>query len=103
MVDHKNCLFIMMVQLFRGDSRNKSYQQLHLIMNKFLELHEASRECVWLRSRIQHTQKTCGLTSEKLNRTTIYKDNIGCITQLKDGYIKGDRIKTYFFKLPFHS
>lgn len=30
---------------------------------------------------------------KKLNKTTIYEDNIACITQLKDGYIKRDRVK----------
>lgn len=39
-----------------------------------------------------HTN-TCDLSYEKLNTTTIYEDNIACIAQLKDGYIKGDRTK----------
>ena len=32
---------------------------------KLLALHEESRECVWLRSLIQHIQNTCGLSSKK--------------------------------------
>lgn len=56
---------------------------------ELLALHEASRECVCLRSLIQHVQKTCGLASTKVNTTNIYEDNIACITQLKDGYNKG--------------
>ena len=60
---------------------------------ELLALHEASRECVWLRSLIQHIQNTCGLSSGKLNTMTIYEDNTACIAQLKDGYIKGDRTK----------
>lgn len=31
---------------------------------ELLALHEASRECVWLRSLIQHIQNICGLSSE---------------------------------------
>jgi hypothetical protein len=60
---------------------------------ELLALHEASRECVWLRSTIQHIQKSCGLSSERMNKTTIYEDNTACIAQLKEGYIKGDRTK----------
>lgn len=62
-------------------------------MEKFLALHEAIRECVLLRSIIQHTQKTCGLTHEKINKTTIYENNIAFITQLKDDYNKRGRTK----------
>lgn len=39
-----------------------------------------------------HTN-TCGLSSKKLNTTTVYEDNIACIAQSKDDYIKGDRTK----------
>jgi hypothetical protein len=60
---------------------------------KLLALHEASRECVWLRSMIQHIQKNCSLSSEKMQTTIIYEDNTACIAQLKEGYIKGDRTK----------
>lgn len=60
---------------------------------ELLALHEASWGCVWLKSLIQHIQNTCGLSFEKLNTTTIYEDNIACIAQLKDGYIKVDQTK----------
>ena len=29
--------------------------------SEILAIHEANRECVWLRSMIQHIQETCGL------------------------------------------
>jgi len=54
---------------------------------KVLALYEASRECVWLRSIIQHVRQTCGLSLEKMKPTTIYEDNSACIAQLKEGYI----------------
>jgi len=40
-----------------------------------LALHKVSRECVLLRSIIQHVRQTCGLFSEKMESTTIDKDN----------------------------
>jgi hypothetical protein len=40
-----------------------------------------------------HIHKVCNLLSEKKASTVIHEDNAACITQLKDGYIKGDRVK----------
>ena len=40
-----------------------------------------------------HIHKVCNLFSEKEAPTVIHEDNAACITQLKDGYIKGDRVK----------
>ena len=60
---------------------------------ELLTLHEASRECVWLRSLIQHIQESCGLSIGRTDATIIYEDNTACIAQLKEGYIKGDRTK----------
>ena len=60
---------------------------------EILAIHEASRECVWLRSLIQHIQEYCGLSSVKQDPTLLYEDNTACIAQLKEGYIKGDRTK----------
>ncbi|XP_056866765.1 secreted RxLR effector protein 161-like [Raphanus sativus] len=60
---------------------------------EILAMHEASRESVWLRSMTQHISTTCGITKGKDPPTILYEDNTACITQLKDGYIKGDRTK----------
>ena len=60
---------------------------------EIIAIHEASRECVWLRSITQHIQQTCGLSSKENISTILYEDNAACITQLKGGYIKGDRTK----------
>ena len=60
---------------------------------EILAIHEASRECCWLRSLIQHIRGSCGLPSKKENPTILYEDNTACISQLKEGYIKGDRTK----------
>ena len=57
---------------------------------EILALHEATRECVWLKSMIQHIQKTCGLPSIRGNATKLHEDNNACIAQIKGGFTKGD-------------
>ena len=61
--------------------------------SKILAMHEASRECVWLRSMIQHIIKSCKLSSIKSKPIILYEDNVACISLVKVGYIKGDRAK----------
>ena len=61
--------------------------------SKILALHEASCECIWLKSMIQHIQESCDLPFSKDNPTTLFEDNAACIAQIKGGYIKGDRTK----------
>ena len=60
---------------------------------EIITIHEASRECIWLRSMIQHIQESCGLPSIKDNPRTLFEDNAACIAQIKGGYIKGDKTK----------
>ena len=55
---------------------------------EILAIHEASRECVWLRSMIQHIQETCGLPSIIGNATVLHEDNAACVAQIKGGFIK---------------
>lgn len=81
-ISHRIVVYLWWYNYFMETCEKNWKQQLHLIMKKKLETHEASWECVWLRSLIQHTQKTCGLTFEKINATTIYEDNTACIAQL---------------------
>ncbi|KAD2803914.1 hypothetical protein E3N88_37291 [Mikania micrantha] len=57
-----------------------------------IALHEASRECVWLRSMSQHILTSCGLEKDQ-NPTLMYEDNAACVSQMKEGYIKSDRTK----------
>ena len=59
---------------------------------EIIAIHEASRECVWLRSMIHLIREKCGLKCDKVP-TTLYEDNAACIAQLKGGFIKGDRTK----------
>ena len=68
---------------------------------EIIAVHEASRECVWLRSMTQHIESMCGMIIAQKVPTVLYEDNTACIAQLKGGYIKGDRTKhispTFFF------
>jgi hypothetical protein len=71
-------------------------QTLTATSSNYAELivfYDVRRECVWLRSMIQHIQEECGLESVKENPTVIYEDNTACIAQIKKEYIKGDRTK----------
>ncbi|GJS25735.1 hypothetical protein Tco_0486355 [Tanacetum coccineum] len=60
---------------------------------KILAIHEASQECIWLRSVIQQIRESCGISSGQEAPTDIHDDNAAYIAQLKDGYIKGDKTK----------
>ncbi|KAG8496930.1 hypothetical protein CXB51_008145 [Gossypium anomalum] len=46
---------------------------------EILAIHEASHECVWLRSMIQHIRNNCGLSSRKKATTVLFEDNTACI------------------------
>ena len=56
-------------------------------------LYEASRECVWLRSLIQHVRSSCQLPSIAGIPNIIYEDNEACIRHIREGFIKGDKTK----------
>ena len=56
---------------------------------KILAIHEASRECVWLRLVIQHIREDCGISKGKESPTIMYEDNAACIAQLKDRTTQG--------------
>ena len=61
--------------------------------SEILAIHEASRECIWLRSMIPHIRESCGLSSIKGDPTILFEDNTACIAQTTGGYIKGDKTK----------
>lgn len=60
--------------------------------SEIIALHEASRECVWIRSMTHHIEESCGFPVNK-SPTILYEDNAACISQLREGYIKSDRAK----------
>jgi len=74
-------------------SLNVLKNTLIVISSNYVEviaLHEASRECVWLMSVTQHIQTTCGLAINR-DPTVLFEDNIACVAQMKEGFIKSDR------------
>ncbi|KAF3653269.1 hypothetical protein FXO37_17067 [Capsicum annuum] len=68
---------------------------------KIITIHEASRECIWLRSVVHSIKERCGLKLDIKVPTVIFEDNAACIAQLKEGFIKGDRTKDILPKLFF--
>lgn len=42
---------------------------------KLLAIHEARRECVWLRFAIQHIRQSCGLSNITDSPTILFEDN----------------------------
>jgi hypothetical protein len=51
--------------------------------SEIIAIHEASWECIWLRSLIQHIREKCGLSTIKESPTILYEDNAACITQIR--------------------
>ena len=66
---------------------------------KILVIHEARRECVWLRSMIEHVRETCDLFSSKNLPTILYEGNKACTYQVKGDYTKWDKTKHILLKL----
>ena len=67
---------------------------------ELIALHEATRECVWLRVVIEYIQSASGLSSIN-DASTTHEDNVACIDQMKKGYIKKDNIKYIALKFFF--
>ena len=67
---------------------------------EIIAIHEASRECVWLRSMIHLIRKKYGVKYDNLP-IILYGDNASCIAHLNRGFIKGDRTKHTSSKLFF--
>jgi len=60
--------------------------------SEIIALYEASRECYWLRSLINHIMESTGHTM-LLKPTVLYEDNAACVHQVQTGFIKGDKTK----------
>ena len=58
--------------------------------SKIIVLYEASRECVWLRPLVQHIRGSCGIATNEISPTVLYKDNATRVTQMSNGYVKGN-------------
>ncbi|KAM1524008.1 hypothetical protein ACFX10_008655 [Malus domestica] len=42
---------------------------------------------------IHHIRNSCGLPSKTDTPTIIHEDNVACVAQMKEGFIKGDKTK----------
>ncbi|XP_074337374.1 secreted RxLR effector protein 161-like [Apium graveolens] len=51
-------------------------------------IHEAGRECVWLRSIIKNNQESCELPDITRSPTVMFEYNTACIDQLNKGISK---------------
>lgn len=60
--------------------------------SEIIALYEASRECLWLRKILNHILIHTG-KSHLTDPTKLFEDNLPCVTQIKNGYIKGERTK----------
>ena len=60
--------------------------------SEVIALHEASRECIWLRSVDKFILTSSGLPYDNAP-TILYEDNSACVSQMQAGFIKGDRTK----------
>jgi hypothetical protein len=60
--------------------------------SELVAFHEATREAVWLRSMDKIILSQCGLAQEN-KPTIIFEDNIACVPQVGEGFIKSDRVK----------
>ena len=63
------------------------------MLTNLLLKHSLTIACIWLRSVIQHIRESCGLSSIKCDPTILFEDNVACIVQITQSYIKGDRAK----------
>ena len=50
--------------------------------SEILAIHEASSECIWLKSMIQHIRESCRLSFIKGDPTILFEDNSACIAQI---------------------
>ncbi|KAF3652998.1 hypothetical protein FXO38_15850 [Capsicum annuum] len=77
---------------------NQSIVATSLNHVEIISIHEASRECVWLRSMIHLIREKCGLKYDNVP-IILYRDNATYIAHLKGGFTKGDRTKHILPKL----
>ena len=59
---------------------------------KIIALHQASRECIWLRSIDKFIRTNYGLSYDA-SPTVLYEDNSACVAQMQVGFVKGDKTK----------
>jgi len=66
--------------------------------SEIIIIHEASQECIKPRSIIHHLKEKYGLSTIEDSHIILFEDNDACLTQLKGGYIKREKIKDISLK-----
>ena len=66
-----------------------------------ITIHEVSHEYIWLRYLNQRICENCGITSNRDIPTILYEEKVACITQFKEGFIKGRQNQALSPKLFF--
>ena len=74
---------------------------------EIIALYEALRECVWFRTLVQHIRGSCGIATSDISPTVLYKDNAPYVTQMSNGYVKGNLKKhiapKFFYPRELHN
>ena len=61
--------------------------------SEIITLYEALRECVWLRPLVQHIHGSCDIATNDISLIVLYEDIAACVTQMSNGYVKGNLTK----------
>jgi hypothetical protein len=61
--------------------------------SEIIAIHEANQKYIWLRLIIQNIKEKYGLSIIEDSPLILFEDNDVCTTQLKSGYIKGNKTK----------
>ena len=62
---------------------------------EIIAIHEASHECIWLRSMIQHIQESCKLPSIKDSLRSLFEDNVASLHISKEVISKEIELNTF--------
>ena len=92
--DHEQNIYLLMeILLFHGDLLSKEFLLLPQIMQRLLQFMKQVVNVFGWDRVIQHIRENSGLSTIINSPMILYKDNAACITQIREGYIKGDRNK----------
>ena len=92
--DHEQNIYLLMeILLFHGDLVSKQFLLLPQIMQRLLQFMKRVVNVFGWDRVIQHIRENSGLSTIINSPMILYKDNAACITQIREGYIKGDRNK----------
>ncbi|XP_050902854.1 uncharacterized protein LOC127115317 [Lathyrus oleraceus] len=77
---------------YNGGSQKQTLAETSSNRVEVVALYEATKKCKWLWLVTQDIQGAHGLSIDN-NPTILYEDNVVCVTQIKEYYIKIDKIE----------